>query len=250
VRAFNPPLIDRIAAADGNMVLVELSPHRDMDRHPNRRSPTTPFDVHFEGLLPEATGRRFYSQMIDGWVWNIWRGQVVAAGTFRALPIEETPPDQFVHEMRRWGVRHLFVWTDQTRNYLAADRRFVERWRDDRWSHFELPESDGRSVVMHAGGRGQLENLTFLGGDVALIDATEGEEVIVRANYYPAWRAFDSGREVELYANDGLMAFHAPRAGTYAIRLEYPRYRGLSLIAIVVFAGGLVALSWWRPTRR
>ena len=64
------------------MVLVEISPHRDMDSHPTRRSQTTPFDVHFEGLLPSLAGQRFYSQMIDGWIWTIWRGQVVGAGTF------------------------------------------------------------------------------------------------------------------------------------------------------------------------
>jgi hypothetical protein len=27
------------------------------------------------------------------------------------------------------GVRHLFVWTDITRDYLAASPPFVERWR-------------------------------------------------------------------------------------------------------------------------
>ena len=52
LRAFDPPLIDRIARRR-HMVLVEISPHRDMDAIP-WRSPTTPFDVHFEGLLPRS----------------------------------------------------------------------------------------------------------------------------------------------------------------------------------------------------
>ena len=34
LRAFDPPLIDRIAASDGALVVVEISPHRDMDSYP------------------------------------------------------------------------------------------------------------------------------------------------------------------------------------------------------------------------
>ena len=130
LRAFDPPLIDRIAASDGNMILVEVSPHRDIDSDPQRRSPRTPFDVHFEGLLPGVAGQRFYSQMWDGWIWSVLRGQVVGAGTFAGQAIEETPPATFVAEMRRWGVRHLFVWTDASREYLARSGFFAERWRE------------------------------------------------------------------------------------------------------------------------
>lgn len=70
VRAFDPAFIDRMATLDGNLVLVEISPHRDMDSDPVRRSPKTPFVSHFEALLPEVAGQRFYSQMWDGWAWN------------------------------------------------------------------------------------------------------------------------------------------------------------------------------------
>ena len=185
LRAFDPGLIERIAASEGNMILVEVSPHRDMDSHPTRRTPTTPFDVHFEGLLPSVAGQRFYSQMIDGWVWNVFRGQVVGAGTFAGRPIAETPVHEFAREMERWGVRHLFVWTDASRDYLATSGRFVERWREGRWSQFERPESDVRSVVTVSGG-GTLGNLDFLGADVALTGVKAGEPVVVRANYYAA----------------------------------------------------------------
>ncbi len=244
LRAFNPPLIDRITASDG-MVLVEISPHRDMDKDPVRRTPTTPFDVHFEGLLPDLAGQRFYSQMIDGWGWNIWRGQVVAAGTYQAVPIDETPPQEFADEMRRWGVRHLFVWTDDTRNYLNASGLFVERWRDDRWSHFELIDADTRSVVTLTG-RGKLRNLDFLGGEVELDGVTAGELVVVRTNYYPAWRAYVDDREVPLENVDGQLAFKAPQSGSYVVRLDYPRYRGVSAFALLAFAVGVAAL--WRVT--
>ena len=241
LRAFNPPLIDRITASDG-MVLVEISPHRDMDKDPVRRTPTTPFDVHFEGLLPDLAGQRFYSQMIDGWGWNIWRGQVVAAGTFEARPISETPPTEFASEMRRWGVRHLFVWTDATRGYLNASGLFVERWRDERWSHFELIDADTRSVVT-ATGSGRLRNLDFLGGEVELEGVAAGDLVVLRTNYYPAWRAYLNDREVPLHNARGQLAFNAPQDGSYIVRLVYPRYRGVSAFALLAFAAGVVVLA-------
>ncbi len=248
LRAFNPPLIDRIAASDGNLVLVEVSPHRDMDSHPTRRSQTTPFDVHFEGLLPGVAGQRFYSQMIDGWVWNIYRGQVLGAATFRGRSIAETPIDDFVAEMHRWGVRYLFVWTDGSRTYLAADARFRERWRDGRWSQFERLDADTRSVITDSGSA-QLRNLDFLDGDVELAGATAGAPVIVRANYYPAWRARVGDRDVPVYSEKGLLAFRAPDSGSYTVRLEYPRYRGLSVFAVAALMTGLIVMARWRTHR-
>lgn len=244
LRAFNPALMDRIAASDG-MVLVEISPHRDMDRDPVRRTPTTPFDVHFEGLLPRLAGQRFYSQMIDGWVWNRWRGQVVAAGTFEARPLTETPHDRFAGEMHKWGVRHLFVWTDLARDYLARDSRYVERWRDARWSHFERVGADTRSVVT-ASGRGELREPDFLGASVVLDDQRQGDRVTVRANFYPAWRAYLDATPVPLVSDDGQLAFDAPREGSYVVRLEYPRYTALNVSALVIWVAAMFALAW-RP---
>jgi hypothetical protein len=247
LREFNPPLIDRIVAADGNLIVVEVSPHRDMDRDAVRRTPKTPFDVHFEGLLPDMAGQRFYSQMIDGWVWNIWRGQVLAAGTVFGRAVAETPVEAFVSEMRRWGVRHLFVWTGASRAYLAGSGRFVERWHDGTWSHFEMIDADTRSVETRSGS-GRLANLDFLGGDVELVDAVADTPVVVRANYYPAWRARDGDREIPLYAADGQLAFRAPRDGSYVVHLVYPRYRWLTIAALVIFAAGVVLLSRSTPS--
>jgi hypothetical protein len=243
LRAWDAPLIDRMSGLDG-MIAFEVSPHRDMDRDPVRRTPKTPFAAHFEGGLPGETGRRFYSQMIDGWVWNIWRGQVIGAGTFRGRAIEKTPPEEFAAEMRRWGVRHVFVWTDVSRGYLAGITLFAERWREGRWSDFEVAEADTRSVVTQSGS-GRLANLDFLGGDVVLTGVEAGGPVVVRTNYYPAWRAYADGREVALFASEGQLAFRAPSAGSYVVRLEYPRYRGLSLFAACVFLLGALVLSRW-----
>jgi len=243
LRAFAPELIDRIAASDG-MVLVEVSPHRDMDVDPLRRTPTTPFDVHFESLLPDLAGQRFYSQMIDGWVFSSFRGQILAAGAFGGHAIGETPYEAFVAEMARWGVRDLFVWTDASRHYLSDSGRFVELWRDDRWSHFQRPNADVRAVVT-TGGAARLRDLDFLGAVIDLADVPAGDLVLVRANYYPAWRAYVDDREVPLFSHDGQLAFRAPQAGRYTVRLEYPRYRWLSILAVTALLAGVVGLARW-----
>jgi hypothetical protein len=242
LRAFNPALIDRIGASDG-MVLVEISPHRSMDSDPNHHSVRTPFDVHFEGLLPTLAGQRFYSQMWDGWAWNRWRGQVVGAGTFAGKVIGLTPPEAFEAEMRRWGVRHLFVWTDETREYLMRSSQFVETWREAPWSQFTLRDSDVRSVIVSTGS-GELRDLDFLSGRVALTGVTKGEPIVVRMNYYPAWRAVAGSTPLPLRAVDGQLAFDAPESGNVEVRLEYPRYHWLTLPAIALFFVGLWAL--WR----
>jgi hypothetical protein len=137
----------------------------------------------------------------------------------------------------------MFVWTDATRVYLAASGQFVERWRDDTWSHFQLTESDIRSVVTTTGS-GRLGNLDFLGGDVELVDVVAADPVVIRANYYPAWRAYAGNSDVPLYESGGQLAFRAPRSGSYTVRLVYPRYRWLSVLALLAFAGGMIAL--WR----
>lgn len=248
VRDWDPPLIERIGAASSGMTAVEISPHRDMDRDPSRRSPRTPFDVHFEGLLPDATGRRFYSQMIDGWVFNVWRGEVLAAGTWRAEPIDLAPVDVFAGEMQRWGVAHLFVWTDRSRDYLARSGRFVERWRGGLWSDFEMIDPDTRAVVVDHGS-GSLRHLNMLGGDVALDGVRSGDLVVVRAHYYPAWQAFDMDRGVPLESREGQLAFRAPRDGSYAVHLVYPRYRALALVAALAFLLGAWSVSRIHPQR-
>jgi hypothetical protein len=213
-----------------------------MDADPVRRTPTTPFPAHFEGLLPDLAGQRFYSQMIDGWVWNIWRGQVVAAGTFQARPIEFTPPLAFASEMRRWGVSELFVWTDESREYLARSGLFAERWRGRLWSEFELLNADVRSATAGAG-TVALSNLTFFGGDVDLSNVRAGDEVVVRANYYPAWRATTGSDAVNVYAVNGQLAFRAPQNGSYTVHLVYPRYRWLNVTGLVALILGIAVLT-------
>lgn len=242
LRDFDAALTDHLAGLDGSLVLLEISPHHDMDSDPDRRSPKPPVNAHFEALLPSVAGQRFYSQMWDGWAWNIYRGQMVAAGTFRGQAIEKTPRPEFETEMRKWGVKHLLVWTDAAKDYFSGSDRFVTRWQSGRWVELELRDADPRSVVT-VGGAGSLRTLDFLGGDVVLDHVTAADPVVVRTNYYPAWRARTDDGPVPLVSSGGQLAFRAPASGSYVVHLQYPTRRWLSILALVAFLIGAVVLT-------
>jgi hypothetical protein len=226
-----PALVERLKGLDGALVVVENAPHRDMDLAPGSTSQRTPFGAHFESLLPGLTGRRLYAGMWDGWQWTPARLQVIAAGTFMGRAIEATPAADVIAELRRWGVRHLLVWSDASRRYFGTQSAFAERWADARWTQFELLEADTRAVVT-ATGHGALDSLTPSGGRVRLDGVTAGERVIVRTNFHPSWMARDEARPVALVDAGGQLAFDAPRSGSYDITLEYPRRAWLLWMAL------------------
>ena len=41
------------------------------------------------------------------------------------------------------------------------------------------------------------------------------------------------------------MAFRAPESGSYVVRFEYPRYRWLSILAMIAAVGGVWVLAAW-----
>ena len=240
VRDFNPPLVDRIAAAPGALVLLENNPHRNMNADPGGTTEPSRFGTHFEPLIAERTGRRLYAGgFADGWSWSPWKGQVVAGGTFMGRSIAATPHDAFVAEMRRWGVVDLFVWSKTTTSYLKEDPRFESLWADGVWTQFRLHASDPREVSTSTGA-GTLVNAGPHDAEVVLTAVRLGDPVTVRTNFHPAWSARSNGQSVPLVARDGQLSFAAPCAGDCTVALSYPAHRGLIPLAIAaVLAAGL-----------
>ena len=249
VRELDPALVDHLASLDGNLVLIEDSPHRNLNATPGRRTVKPLVDSHIEALLPGATGRRFYGQEWDSWHWSRFRGQVLAGGAFHGHDIGATPIADFEAELRRWGVKHLVVWSAPTKEYLRRAGPFVERWSNGSWVEFEFVGADVRQVVTHAG-TGTLRNLDPLGADVDLEGVRAGDTVVVRTNYYPAWRAIADDRPVALTSAGGQLAFSAPRDGSYRVRLDYPKHTLAEATAGAGFFAGLLGLAAWDRKRR
>jgi hypothetical protein len=241
VREFDPALVDRLATLDGPLVLLEGNPHRDLIVDPNERPERTPWGIHFDSMIAAETDRRYYAQTWDGFHWTPFRGQTVAGGAFRGKRLDDTPLPDFVAEMRKWGVRHLVVWSTTTKAYLdRAPAFFDRRWSEGRWVQYEMRDADVRDVVVPQGA-GRLGELHPLGGVVHLTEVRAGEPVIVRTNYFPAWTARAGPVGVPLRSVDGQLAFDAPADGTYDVALEYPRRTGLIVVSLLTgLAGGLM----------
>ena len=241
IEEFDRPLVERLRQLDGHLVALENNFHADVDLDPVRRSVPSEFGVHFEALLPEATGRYFYAGLWDGWQWSPYRHQVFANGTFQGHRIDSVPTTALVRELRKWGVRHVLVWSQPSRKSLASRPEFAERWRTNRWSQFELLDADTRGVVV-ASGTGALVRQGPTGGVVELAGVAAGDEAVVRMNYHPSWRAKVDDVEVSLSERDGQVALRVPREGAQRIALVYPARRSLlALAALALVIGAAIA---------
>jgi hypothetical protein len=242
ISAFDGALVDHIRSAPGDMVLIENNPHWNMIATPGGHSEKSRFDSHYESLLPEATGKRFFGQPQDGYHRSTFRGHSVAGGAYQGRAIADTPASALAAELKRWGVGRVFVWSESSVRYFESSPLFEPRWRGDPWREFALQNADTRQVVT-ASGTGALIAYDPLEATVALDGVREGDRVVVRTNYYPAWNAVSSGRALTLVSDDGQLAFAAPASGSYQVQLSYPR-RTLFVIACWLFAlVGAVVLS-------
>lgn len=242
VEVFNPPLVQRVTQAAGSMVLLENNPHWDMISDPSVRTERSRFDVHYESLLPQTTGKRFFGQPQDGYHRSRFRGAALAGGGLAGQAIGTVAPETFGRLMRDWGVAHLFVWSAASRAYLARHPDVTRVWQDGTWEEYVLRDADTRSVITVAG-QGQLEQLTPVGGRVALEGVPRGSEVVVRTHYHPAWSASADGREVALRSSAGQLAFDNPVDGRGSVALAYDRRVWLSMISLLGLGTGLILLA-------
>jgi hypothetical protein len=248
LRDGDPALVDRVAALDGALVLVENTPHRDMDADPSTTSEPTPFAAHVEQVLGTTTGRRLYSGLWDGWQWSPSRDQVLAGGAFRGRAIGTVPVDQVTAELRRWGVGHLIVWSQASLAYLRQHPDvFMERWASGPWREFEYLAADTRDVAT-APGAGRIVSFDPLGARIALDGVHTGAEVVVRTNYHPSWSAHveGTGLAVSLERVGGQLGFRSPQDGSYVVALVYPRRPWLTVLALASVLLGAGILSRWR----
>jgi hypothetical protein len=238
-----PALATHVSAADGTLVLVENTFHRDMDRSPDRTSEATPVPVHLERMLSLVTGRRLYAGMWDGMQWVPFRERLLSGGTFHGAPIAETPYDRFSAEMRRWGVSDLVVWSQGAITYLDSAPGYVRSWTAAPWQGYRLVDADVRSVATTVG-VGRVDDVTPFGATVSLTGVQLDQRVVVRTSYHPAWVADADGEAVRLVDDQGQLAFDAPRTGNVTVRLSYPRRTGLLWLA-----GLLAVIGAWVSRR-
>jgi hypothetical protein len=257
ITEFDRALVERLQTIPDGMVLLENSYHPDMDVSADRATEPTPFPAHFEALLTDATHHRFYAGLWDGWQWSPARRHLLANGALGGVDIARIDDATLTAELRKWGVGHLLVWSERSRNRLANSTAFDLRWSTGRWHHFELRDADLRSVATPTGS-GRLHALDPLGATIDLEDVTAGERVVIRTNYYPAWRLTGPHGPVPTLDVDGQLAFDAPASGDLTLQLSYPRYRWTMAVAVAGLVLTMTALviirsvptDWRIPPRR
>ena len=226
------------------MIMLENTFHRDMDIDPAHESVRTPFTAHLEGLLVPATGKRFYAGVWDGWQWSPARTNLLSGGALGGHPLAEVPWETFVAELRRWGIRHVVAWSLPTLSYLREhEPAVIERWQTGRWVGFELASADTRDVITVTG-RGRLGHISPLDAEVHLDNVRRGDIVVIRTNYFPAWRARKENVDVDVFDAGGQLAFRAPADGSYVVSLEYPRRLALTWLAGLTLVAGAVVAAW------
>lgn len=241
VTAFLPSLMERIGAADGQRVLLENNPHRDTDGTPEARSERSLYGTHYEALVPQATGKLLYAGFWDGWQFTRFNGEMLAGGGWQGHMLSDADRAAFVDEMHRWGVTHLFVWSNTAKTRLSAWPEFSLAWEDGAWREYVLtgPLADPR-LVTTASGRGDLVSLSMRGGVARLTDVRAGERIVVRTHFHPAWEIAAMGRAVTPIDSGGQLAFAAPADGSYDVALIYPARRWLLICPLIAAAACLL----------
>ena len=250
VEAFAPALVERIRAADGEMVLLENNPHREVSAVPGEHSEKSLYGTHYEALVPAATGKRLYAGYWDGWQFTPFRGEMLAGGAWQGHLLANGDRPAFLRELQKWGVRSLFVWSRQATAVLATWPELTLRWSEGPWREFELTGApvDTRSVVTGSG-RGELVDRGPLGATVRLTDVRVGDPIVVRTHFHPAWQARDPSGALALVDIGGQLGFSAPADGSYDVRLTYPSHRVLLLVSAAVL-GFVLAAGARRRGRR
>lgn len=244
VRDFNSTLVDRVANANGALVLIENNPHRNTNASPGGVTAESRWGIHFESLIAAETGRRLYASYWDGWQWNPWRGQMLGGGTWMGKAIGEVPPAVFRDEMDRWGVMDLFVWSPESVRYFSEDPHYLRVWTDDEWTQFRRASGDGREVAV-ANGTAWLDRRSVSGAVVTLRGVRRGDTVVVRTNFHPSWTASAGGRPVDLRDEGGQLGFSAPCEGDCAVALEYPKRPVLRYLAVFAWILGMAGMAGW-----
>jgi hypothetical protein len=242
VSDFVPELVHRLGSLDGNLVVVENNPHRDVAAGSGGHAERSLYGTHYEALLPAATGKRLYAGFWDGWQWTPSRGEMLAAGAWKGRMISAGDEAPFIAELTRWGARHVLVWSETSRRTFSDWPGFASRWRNGPWEQFSLVDAhpDVRSVVTEHG-TGEIVSTTARGGVVRLAGVRRGDHVTVRTRFHPAWTVVWASRESPAVDAGGQLGFLAPADGTYDVTLSYPARRWLLLVSVLtLIAAGLI----------
>lgn len=223
---YNKPLVETIKTLDGRYIAIENNQHF-------LAKPVVPA-FHWLGLLQLETNKLFFSNYHDGYPNTPYRGNSFESGFFRGKVIDEWAIEDINNVLLKWGIKYLVVWHDETKKYFNNQPQFFEKnWQDTDWIIFRFKNADIRSAVVDNNGKAIIIDNDFFKKQVILSNSQKGSKVVLRTNYFPAWKAYYNNKEIPLINFQGQIGFIAPDSGDYKVEMKYPRYTILNILAII-----------------
>jgi hypothetical protein len=239
--AFDTAVVEKMKDLGGNYIVFEntatLVPYADREKE-FEHAPEA-WDVHAEGFLRLATGKRLFAHPgYNPHPYYDMRDTYIATGTFNGRDLTDYEPAAFQALWRKWGIEYLVLWSRAAKRYFGEDDAY-EKVLDGEWySIYRLKDADARSVATE-GGSGEVEYPGNFSAIVALKDVPAGSRVVLRATYFPEWRAECDGKPVRIENADGQMAFAAPSPDC-TVRLTWPKCRRYFIIPLAALAAGIL----------
>ena len=231
LRAYNAGLVEAVEGLDSDLILLESMGGYDLATEGEGSTEAQESHAHLEPYFPFETSKRFMANNQEGYHHSVYRRNFITSGAFRGKLLPDWPREEIRAFLEQWGIRHLVLWTEISKGYFDGDPAFVRIWEDGFWAIYAYDQAAPGDVWAESA-RGTLEPRGYFAQEVRLTQARAGELVRLRMNYFPAWRASQGGQAVELREQEGQMAFVAPADGDYVVELAYPRYAGLSVLAL------------------
>lgn len=237
----------RIGDLKGNLILFEGQGgyNHATESKLGRRSEKWSDDVHLVGVFALETGKDLFSTGIDGFHPSVFRANAITSGTYKGKFLSEYPVEEISALLKKWGIKYLVVWSNEARSYFGHQAHSYKRiWNIDtrelqragfepvQWEIYEFLDADPRSVVV-ASGSGEIETGDYFTKILRMYGVERGAKVIIRTNYFPAWKAFWEKHEVNLFNEDGQLALRCPADGDLVIYLHFPKYKFLTMAAIL-----------------
>jgi len=237
---YNRALVQKIRSLnDTNMILFEnITFNNLLNQKWDRRYKMTwrAEHVYIAQYIAMQTDKKFYSTTHAGWHESVFRGNCINSGIFQGALISDVPISRLEYEFNKWGVRYLVLWNRYSKEYFASyPDKFAPIWNDEKWVIYQYDEAPREPLILQHG-EGEILSETYFSKRIKLSDVRGGEEVIVRSNYFPSWRAFYKGQEIPVHNREGLLAFIVPDNGSYSIDLRFPKYFLFHWIALAALA--------------
>lgn len=225
---YNRPLVETIKSLEGRYIAVENNQHW---RH---LGPGVIPNFHWLPLLQLETKKLFFSNFKDGYHHTSYRANSLEGGYFQGKRIDEWAVEDLNKILSKWGIRYLVVWNETTKKYFSDKTQFFEKiWHDVDWIIFKFRNSDIRSAVVDGKGQAEVIDNDFYEKQIMLFNCEKNSRIVVRSNYFPAWKGYYNNKEISVINFEGQIGFFAPDSGNYIVTMKYPRYTFFNILAIL-----------------